>query len=211
MPDLPDTHRLCESAKTRVRTRILNGRGTVGSATQAIADAALVEAVLAVVRTRTRAPEPTVAGYVPLPREPGGPGLVAALAAVTAPGRLLLPVLTPDYDLDWATYLGGDSLRPATQGLLEPAGPRLGPEAIATADVVIVPALAVDATGMRLGRGGGSYDRALARVPAGVATVVPLYAGEFVTHLPSEPHDRRVSIVLVANGPVVRTIDRTGR
>jgi 5-formyltetrahydrofolate cyclo-ligase len=80
--------------------------------------------------------------------------------------------------------------------LLEPSGPRLGPAAVADAHLVVVPALAVDRTGTRLGRGGGSYDRALARVRA--PSVALLYAGELVDALPAEPHDRRVSGVLVA-------------
>ena len=56
--------------------------------------------------------------------------------------------------------------------MLEPVGPPLGPGAIAAADLVLVPALAVDGTGMRLGQGGGSYDRALARASAPVVAVV---------------------------------------
>ena len=56
---------------------------------------------------------------------------------------------------------GPTTCSPARLGLLEPDGERLGVDAIATADVVLVPGLAVAADGMRLGRGGGSYDRAL--------------------------------------------------
>ena len=86
--------------------------------------------------------------------------------------RVILPVLLPDGDLDWAVYAGDDSLAPARLGLLEPTGPRLGVDAVATADVVLVPGLAVSTTGDRLGRGGGSYDRALGRVPVGTFTCV---------------------------------------
>jgi 5-formyltetrahydrofolate cyclo-ligase len=57
--------------------------------------------------------------------------------------------------------------------------------------LMLVPALAVDRTGMRLGRGGGSYDRTLAR--AGTAlTVALLHDGELVDHVPAEAHDRPV-------------------
>ena len=69
---------------------------------------------------------------------------------------MLLPVLRPDGDLDWASYEGPDSLRPGPRGLTEPAEPPRGPGAIASADLVLVPALAVDHSGLRLGRGGGS-------------------------------------------------------
>jgi 5-formyltetrahydrofolate cyclo-ligase len=143
----------------------------------------------------------TVAGYVPMPGEPGGARLPEALGAVCA--RLLLPVVLPDRDLDWARYAGDlvpASLAPAAAGLLEPAGPRLGPAAITEADLVVVPALAVDRTGVRLGRGGGSYDRALARVAPGTLLVAALYDGELVDRLPADPHDVRVHAVATPAG-----------
>ncbi|WP_407565435.1 5-formyltetrahydrofolate cyclo-ligase [Streptomyces sp. 184] len=106
----------------------------------------------------------TVAAYVSVGREPATRELLEALR-----GRgtaVLLPVLLADDDLDWAEYGGPDALRPAGRGLLEPAGPRLGPAAVRAAEAVLLPGLAVDGRGMRLGRGGGSYDRVLARLAA---------------------------------------------
>jgi 5-formyltetrahydrofolate cyclo-ligase len=107
--------------------------------------------------------------------------------------RVIVPLLQPDNDLDWASYDSAASLASARRGLLEPLTARLGVEAIAGADVVIVPGLAVDAAGMRLGRGGGSYDRALGRVPVGTFTCVVLNDVEVLEVVPSEPHDRRVT------------------
>src|SRR5258705_10607575 len=112
--------------------------------------------------------------------EPGGPGLAAALAAVLPPSALLLPALRPDRDLDWAAYTGALVAGGTLTRLHEPAGPRLGIAAIATADVVLVPALAVDQQGTRLGRGGGSYDRALTRVRPGVDVVELLYPAKIL-------------------------------
>jgi 5-formyltetrahydrofolate cyclo-ligase len=143
----------------------------------------------------------TVAGYVPMPGEPGGALLPEVLGAVCA--RLLLPVVLPDRDLDWARYDGSLAPAPAVAaavGLLEPAGPRLGPAAIAQAELVVVPALAVDRRGVRLGRGGGSYDRALARVPSGTLIVAALYDTELVDRLPADPHDVRVHAVATPAG-----------
>ena len=77
------------------------------------------------------------------------------------------------------------------RGLREPDGAAAGLDAVAGADVVAGPGLAVDARGTRLGRGGGSYDRALPRVPAGRPVVALLYDGELLPVVPSEPHDRR--------------------
>jgi 5-formyltetrahydrofolate cyclo-ligase len=86
------------------------------------------------------------------------------------------------------------------RGLLEPVAPRLGPAAVATADVVLTPGLAVDRTGMRLGRGGGSYDRALGRVPVGTFTCTLLHDGELVERVPAAPHDRRVAAAVTPSG-----------
>ncbi len=115
---------------------------------------------------------------------------------------MLLPVLRPDFDLDWAAYDGEPSLRPAGRGLLEPLGERLGVDAVATADVVLLPGLAVSSTGMRLGRGAGCYDRALARVPVGTFTCVLLYDDEVGREVPSEPHDRSVGAAVTPSGLV---------
>jgi 5-formyltetrahydrofolate cyclo-ligase len=120
---------------------------------------------------------------------------------------VLLPVLLPDNDLDWAVYHGPDSLvpvhRPGRLTLLEPTGERLGPDAVLAADAVLLPGLAVDARGMRLGRGGGSYDRVLARLAAAgahPALVVLLYDTEVVEHVPGEAHDRPVDAAVTPSG-----------
>jgi 5-formyltetrahydrofolate cyclo-ligase len=133
----------------------------------------------------------TVAAYIAVGSEPGTAPLLDALVA--AGKRVVLPVLLPDGDLDWAAYAGDQDLVPARFGLLEPGGRRLGPDAVGTADVVLLPGLAVSARGERLGRGGGSYDRALARVPAGTFTCVLLYDDEMGVEVPVEAHDRPVA------------------
>jgi 5-formyltetrahydrofolate cyclo-ligase len=116
--------------------------------------------------------------------------------------RVLLPVLRPDLDLEWAEYRGEEQVRPTAAGPFEPTGPLLGMSAIEAADVVVAPGLAVDRAGVRLGRGGGSYDRALARARPDAFVAVLLYDGELVTALPNEPHDRRVSAVVTPTGLV---------
>lgn len=140
----------------------------------------------------------TVAAYVSVNGEPGTGPLLDGLRA--AGKRVVLPVTLPDLDLDWAVYTGPDDLAPARYGLLEPAGDRLGVDAIGTADVVLVPALAVSPTGVRLGRGGGCYDRALGRVPVGTFTCALLYDEEVGVDVPVEPHDRPVLAVATPTG-----------
>ncbi|MEU9862812.1 5-formyltetrahydrofolate cyclo-ligase [Streptomyces sp. NPDC047971] len=149
----------------------------------------------------------TVAAYVSVGREPGTRALLDVLRGRGV--RVLLPVLLPDNDLDWAAYEGAGSLARAGRGLLEPTGPRLGPEAVCEADVVLLPGLAVDERGMRLGRGGGSYDRVLARLAradAHPSLVVLLYANEVVARVPEEPHDHPVHAVVTPEG--VRRFER---
>ena len=114
-----------------------------------------------------------VAGYTALRSEP------PTAFALELCRNVLLPVLLPDRDLDWA----------AADGTL------LGPDAIAGCDVVLVPALAVDSNGNRLGRGGGSYDRALRRARG--LTIAVLYDGELADELPAEPHDVAVGAVVM--------------
>jgi 5-formyltetrahydrofolate cyclo-ligase len=147
----------------------------------------------------------TVAAYVSVGSEPGTRALLDALRARGV--RVLLPVLLPDNDLDWGVYAGEGSLALVQHGgkmaLLEPAGDRLGADAVTAADAVLLPGLAVDARGMRLGRGGGSYDRVLARLEragAHPALVVLLYDAEVVERVPEEGHDRPVHAVVTPSG-----------
>jgi 5-formyltetrahydrofolate cyclo-ligase len=186
-----------EAQKLALRDRLVTGRSRrslleVGEAAHAIA-----EHLLATPDVRRAA---AVAAYVSIGKEPGTGPLLDAL--VRAGRRVVLPVLLPDNDLEWAAYSGADALVPAGRGLLEPLGPRLGVAAVATADVVLTPGLAVDRSGMRLGRGGGSYDRALGRVPVGTFVCTLLYDAELVDSVPAHPHDRRVSAAVTPTGVI---------
>jgi 5-formyltetrahydrofolate cyclo-ligase len=66
---------------------------------------------------------------------------------------------------------------------------------LAGVDLLLVPALAVDRQGTRLGRGAGYYDRALAHVPSGVPVVALLHDGELVSRLPGDRWDHPVTAV----------------
>ncbi len=182
-------------AKTALRDQLLAARRRRPPAEVADAARALAGHLLALPELRRAA---TVAAYVAVGGEPGTSALLAALLQQRR--RVLLPLVQPDLDLDWAVHAGEGSLYPAARGLLEPTGPPLGRDAVAQADVVLVPGLAVDDAGLRLGRGGGCYDRALARVPVGTLTCVLLYPDEVGRAVPAEPHDRPVRAAATADG-----------
>lgn len=139
-----------------------------------------------------------VAAYYSFGTEPSTSVLLADLWSREV--RVLLPVVCSDLDLDWAIYDASGAGARDVHGVWTPNGPRLGVEAVAEADVVVVPALAVGADGTRLGRGGGSYDRALARVPAEHLVATLLYEGELLPRVPSEAHDRAVDLVALPSG-----------
>ena len=184
-------------AKRALRDQLLTARNRRPLAESTDAAQRMTEHLLATTDVRRAA---TVACYASVDREPGTHLLLDALRA--AGKRVILPLMQPDRDLDWAVCSDPDQLRPAAFGLLEPDGPALGRDAIGTADVVLVPGLAVSRTGDRLGRGGGSYDRALGRVPVGTFTCVLLYPDEVGVPVPTEPHDRPVTAAASSDGVV---------
>ena len=198
MSDLPTEAEKSRSAKVALRSRLLTARRRLSASDLRSAAAHLQDQIRDLVR---RADPSTIAAYVPVGAEPGGPDLIAVLAAEA---RVILPVLLPDGDLDWAAYDGTLSAGP--RGLLEPPGPRLGVDAVRSAELVLVPALAVDARGRRMGRGGGSYDRALSRLsppPSPAPLIVALlHDGELVDEVPAEPHDRPVHGVITPTGGI---------
>ena len=126
--------------------------------------AALAAGLPAVLDDLGADPDRPICLHVPVRREPGAApdGAVPMLDAAVALGRrVLLPVTVGEAPLDWASFGGRADLVPGPHGLLEPGGARVGPGAIGEAAVVVVPALAATAAGVRLGRGGGHYDRSL--------------------------------------------------
>ena len=176
--------------KAQLRASRQAARRELPQTQQAAAGRALSDAVLAYPPTQMAG---TVAAYVSVGSEPSTRALIFTLWKRGS--YVLLPLLEPGGDLDWASYEGPDSLVTGPRGLLQPGEPPRGRTAIASADLVIVPALAVDRRGNRLGRGGGSYDRALARVGPAVPTIALLYDSELLDDVPAAPHDQPVRAV----------------
>ncbi len=184
---MPDAH----LGKASIRSQVLKSRGRLTAEERRAAGRAIRDAVLSLPELQMAG---TVAVYYSIGAEPETRGLVYGLWKRGT--YVVLPVLREDGDLDWASYEGPESMVPAARGLLEPGEARRGVEAVARADAVLVPALAVDRAGNRLGRGGGSFDRALARVGPMIPLIALLYDDELVARLPAESHDVPVRAVV---------------
>ncbi len=133
----------------------------------------------------------TVCAYVPVGAEPGSIEMLDVLLRRT--GRVLVPIARTSADdspvaLQWGEYRPG-RLVTARFGLLEPGEPWLPSTTLAEATVVLVPALAVDRTGVRLGRGQGFYDRTLVHRDPQARLIAVVRDAELLDELPHEPHD----------------------
>ena len=197
MPDQTDE-------KATARSRFVNNRRALGNRERVRQTRAATIRLLADPRLTSA---DTVAAYWPMGTEPDSRALIDALLERGV--RVLLPVLLADRDLDWAAYPGDPAaLESGGAGTRRPPGTTLGTGSVLRARVMIVPALAVTAAGVRIGRGGGSYDRVLARIAEAAAlgesvpwTCAFLYEDELGTLEPTavEPHDRPVDAACTAS------------
>lgn len=147
-------------------------------------------------------PGQTLCGYVPVGSEPGSAQMVDDIASCGV--RVLLPVVAGRGPLEWAWYAGMDSLRRGPYGMLEPIGERLGVTALRIADLVLVPALAVDYHGTRLGQGAGHYDQSLMLSSPDTPALAVVRDQEVLEYLPREPHDVPMSAVITPNRGLLR-------
>lgn len=170
-----------ERGKHAWRTEIISRRAELGT------EVHRNEALLLAAAAGRLGARGWVCAYVPVRGEPGSTAMLDALR--TAGARVLLPVTGPPGPLNWAEYTGTDSLRPARFGLLEPTGEVLSATAVGWAELILVPALAVDRRGVRLGRGAGYYDRTLAAARADARLIAVVRDDELVERLPEQPHD----------------------
>jgi len=187
-------------SKAALREQLLAARGGVADAVRA-AEARMLSEHLELMVTSGS----TVCAYVPVGTEPGSIEMVDML--LRRARRVLLPVARTTADnvplpLRWGEYRPG-ALVPGPWGLLEPAEPVLPESALGEADLVIVPALAVDHQGVRLGRGRGFYDRSLGGRDPQARLVAMVRDAEFVGELPAEAHDVPMTHVITPRGGVM--------
>ncbi|GAA4560533.1 5-formyltetrahydrofolate cyclo-ligase [Pseudonocardia xishanensis] len=190
-----------ERAKAALRARLLDARRALTPPQRAQAAEKLCGHVLQWARDQRSGP---ACAYLPIGAEPGSVALLDGLRAAGRP--VLLPVVPArPGPLDWAPYRGPGSLGPGPLGLREPTTARLGPDALRTAALVLVPALAADRAGHRLGRGGGYYDRTLGAAAAGTPLLALLHDGELIDDVPVDVHDRPVTGVAMPTPGIVVT------
>lgn len=187
--------------KSHVRAEILAARRS--STRQTRADEAVR---LAGHLSTLAAPDTTICAYIPVGSEPGSIGMIDDL--VQRGMTVLLPVAREDRNgtplpLQWGPYTPGE-LAAAPFGLQEPRAPWLPADAVARAEIVLVPALAVDRDGARLGRGAGYYDRTLALAASSALLIAVVRDDELVDRLPSEPHDVAMTHALTPGRGLVR-------
>lgn len=184
--EAPDAVRTVRSVKAQLREQVLGRRAREGMHPDD--EQRITDRLLALVAAR----EPrAVAAHLGMAGEPGTHGFVRSCAA-----PVWLPVLRADRTMGWALYTSDADLAPHSWGMLQPAGPGLDelPDEI---DLIVMPALAVDGHGYRLGRGGGYYDKAMAMLPEPRPTVVAVIPdGDVLDAVPHEPHDIRVDAIV---------------
>ncbi len=181
---------LVPAAKTSLRRNILAARAARSPAARHLAGIALARTLEQLVRSRDRLPA-LAAVYLSVGTEPETAPMLASLHGLGV--RLLVPSLRPDADLDWAPYEPGQPLRAGLRATIEPAATPDLSHSIADAELLLVPALAVDWRGHRLGRGGGSYDRALRHVSHDRDIFAVLYDEELLNDVPVAAHDLPVT------------------
>jgi 5-formyltetrahydrofolate cyclo-ligase len=178
-------------AKRLLRASVLAARAARSVDERQRAGVDLVAPTLAVVPSAG-----VVLGYAAVGDEPPTRPLLDAL--VERGAQVLLPVVR-GRELVWGRYAGWHLLRLGPLGLLEPEPSDTATVIASSADAAVVPALAVDRAGHRLGRGGGFYDRWLRGArPATVAAVV--FADEVRDSVPYEPHDVMVDLAITPAG-----------
>ncbi|HZE15553.1 MAG TPA: 5-formyltetrahydrofolate cyclo-ligase [Mycobacterium sp.] len=184
---------MATAGKAALRQQLLAARRSVADDVHAAESRALSKHAKVLVTS-----DSTVCAYVPVGAEPGSIELLDVV--LSRAGRVLLPVARTAGDdtplpLRWGEYRPG-RLVAGRFGLLEPAEPWLPASALADADLVLVPTLAVDRHGVRLGSGGGFYDRSLPRRNPHAQLIAVVRDEELVDELPSEPHDVRMTHAL---------------
>ena len=171
-------------AKAQLRSKILASRVGREPATGPLT-ANLLELV-------SRLKAKSVATYISFGTEPSTTAFISAL--LNNGIEVLVPKVLQDGTLSWFKWDGVSAVT-SNLGMLEPDASKLTQVSVSHAELLIIPSLAVDRSGNRLGRGKGFFDRELEQLGSNRVYAV-CFEDEFLESLPSEVHDQRVSGVV---------------
>ncbi len=183
-----------EQVKRRIRAEVRTRRRGMTGVERLRARAGLAEHLIGLVQRRAAR---TVTCYLPTADEPDPAEFLDW--TLSADVEVLLPIAREDRQLDWARFDGGVTAR-GRHGILEPTGDRLPPETAGGADLMLIPAGAVDGSGTRLGWGLGYFDRCLAALDRRPPVFAVVFEDDRVPELPREPHDIPVDGVVTPAG-----------
>lgn len=124
-------------------------------------------------------------------------------AAVSRGIRVLLPVTRNDGLLDWSVATPDLDIAEGLFGLPEPVGELLGPIAVNDVDLLVIPAAAVDRSGMRMGWGRGFFDKTIGSMEGCPPVYAVVYDSEILDEVPSDIHDQRVTGVVTPTQTLV--------
>ena len=139
----------------------------------------------------------SMAAYLSTPDEPNTREFLGWACAQGI--RVLIPYSREDGLLDWAPYDGKEEAEDLL-GMPVPTTELLGPIAINDVDLIVVPAAAVDHSGMRMGWGRGYFDKTLGSMEKCPPVYAVIFDSELVESVPSEVHDQRVDGVVTPSG-----------
>jgi len=136
----------------------------------------------------------SISCFLSTPTEPGTRAFVEG--AVRRGIRVLLPITRADGLLDWSVATPDGDIAEGLFGLPEPVGEVLGPIAVNDVDLLVIPAAAVDRTGMRLGWGRGYFDKTIGSMERCPPVYAVVFDSEVIDEVPSDLHDQRVTGVV---------------
>ena len=133
--------------------------------------------------------------------EPGTRGFVEG--AVRRGIRVLLPISRSDGLLDWSVATADGDIAEGLFGLPEPVGELLSPNAVDDVDLLVIPAAAVDRSGMRLGWGRGYFDKTIGSMQHCPPVYAVIFDTELVDEVPRDIHDQPVTGVVTPTRTVI--------
>ncbi|KJL49486.1 5-formyltetrahydrofolate cyclo-ligase family protein [Microbacterium hydrocarbonoxydans] len=180
-----------EHAKRALRAELRERRQLLSDAQRETAAAAIgarLDALVDSIGARS------ISCFLSTTTEPGTRDFVARAAGRGI--RVLLPITRADGLLDWAVATDDGEIAEGLHGLPEPTGEVLSPMAVNDVDLMIIPAAAVDRTGMRMGWGRGYFDKTIGSMQKCPPVYAVIYDSEVLDSLPREVHDQPVTGVV---------------